>query len=98
MLRHLGEDGSTEGETVRNEDLAAAVAAHEHAGDVRWVWADTAAIYPRLLRAGVRVERCHDLALTETLLLAREGRGGEPVTLAAAWARARGEPVPSGAP
>jgi DNA polymerase-1 len=98
VLRHLGEDGSTEGETVRNEDLATAVAARERAGDVRWVWADTAAIYPRLLRAGVRVERCHDLALTETLLLAREGHGGEPVTLAAAWARARGEPVPAGAP
>ncbi|MFI7586490.1 bifunctional 3'-5' exonuclease/DNA polymerase [Spongisporangium articulatum] len=34
----------------------------------RWVWASTAAVYPVLLRGGVRVRRCHDLGLTEALL------------------------------
>lgn len=35
---------------------------------VRWVWADTAAIYPRLLARGVRVERCRDLRLCHAIL------------------------------
>jgi DNA polymerase-1 len=42
----------------------------------------------------VRVTRCHDVALVEALLLGRDGRHGEPATLAAAWARLRGERVP----
>jgi hypothetical protein len=74
---------------VRYDDPRA-VAARERAGRVRWVWAATAEIYPALLRAGVRVARCHDTALTEALLLAAEGRPGEPATLAGAWARLRG--------
>ena len=41
---------------------------------VRWVWADTSQAYPSLLRAGVRVDRCHDVALTAALLLARDGQ------------------------
>lgn len=40
----------------------------------RWVWPDTAAVYPSVLRAGLRVERCHDLALTDALLRTRAGR------------------------
>ncbi len=71
-----------------------AVAERERAGDVRWVWAACGDIYPALLRAGVRVQRCHDVALTEALLLARDGRLGEPATLAAAWARLRGAAAP----
>ena len=67
-----------------------AVAERERAGDVRWVWAACGDVYPALLRAGVRVQRCHDVALTEALLLARDGRLGEPATLAAAWARLGG--------
>ncbi|MGI8451737.1 MAG: bifunctional 3'-5' exonuclease/DNA polymerase [Streptosporangiaceae bacterium] len=42
-------------------------------GAVRWVWADTSMIYPSLLRSGVRVDRCHDIALTEALLRASAG-------------------------
>lgn len=34
----------------------------------RWIWADTTEIYPRLLRHGVRVERCQDLRLCHTIL------------------------------
>src|ERR1700729_2892763 len=63
-------------EPVLVPDLAAAVRDRERSGDVRWVWPSTAELYPALLRAGVRVERCHDAALTEGLLLARAGTGG----------------------
>ncbi|WP_241843231.1 bifunctional 3'-5' exonuclease/DNA polymerase [Agromyces albus] len=34
----------------------------------RWVWSDTRSWYPRLLEAGVRVERCHDLRLCGAIL------------------------------
>jgi DNA polymerase family A len=94
----LSESVSDEGGHGRNvwhENLAAVVAARERAGDVRWVWAASDGIYPALLRAGVRVERCHDVALTEALLLARDGRAGEPASLSGAWARLRGAAVPA---
>jgi DNA polymerase I len=64
----------------------------------RWVWADTRESYPPLLDAGVRVGRCHDLTLTEGLLLAHEGRYGEPRTAEAAYARLHGLPVPDERP
>ena len=95
LLQELGEDGAGHGSLVQENDLASAVAQRERSGHVRWVWADTAGVYPALLRAGVRVERCHDVVLSEGLLLGREGRGSEPATLAAAWARLRGQPVPA---
>ena len=34
----------------------------------RWVWEDTARIYPLLLAAGIRVQRCHDLRLCHVIL------------------------------
>ncbi len=46
--------------------LAAHVASWERRRP-RWVW-DTAAAYPTLLDAGVRVERCHDLRLARAIL------------------------------
>jgi hypothetical protein len=95
LLQELDGDGAATGPAVPAHDLPAAVAERERSGGVRWVWADTGDIYPSLLRAGVRVTRCHDVALTEALLLAREGRTGEPATLAGAWARLRGQPVPA---
>ncbi|MFI7516597.1 bifunctional 3'-5' exonuclease/DNA polymerase [Micromonospora echinofusca] len=79
-------------------DLAAAVAASEAAERPRWVWACGATLYPALLRAGVRVERCHDVELTEALLLGHAGRWGEPRSFAAAWARLTGTPVPADPP
>ena len=80
-------DEAGHGPIVWHENLPAVVAARERGGDVRWIWAASDDLYPVLLRAGVRVERCHDLALTEALLLGREGRFGEPASLAGAWAR-----------
>lgn len=60
----------------------------------RWVWPATADIAPHLLRRGIRVDRCWDLALTEALLLSHEGHAGAPRSLGAAWARLHGRPVP----
>lgn len=61
----------------------------------RWVFASAEADYSPLVEHGVRVRRCHDLALAEQLLLAHEGRHGESRGLAAAYARARGlDPPP----
>ncbi|MGC0338944.1 DNA polymerase-1 [Streptomyces sp. SLBN-8D4] len=64
----------------------------------RWVWRSTAEVYPRLLAAGVRVERCYDIEDAETLLLGHEGRAGEPRSAAAALARLRRGPVPPDPP
>ena len=35
-------------------------------------WAAAGPVYPALPRAGVWVRRCHDVALTEALLLGRD--------------------------
>jgi hypothetical protein len=94
LLQAVAEDGAPAGPVERAGDLAAAVAAREAAGHPRWVWAATGELYPRLLAAGARLDRCHDLALTEGILLAADGRWGEPRSFAAAWARLEGRPVP----
>jgi hypothetical protein len=64
----------------------------------RWVWRSTQEVYPRLLAAGIRVERCYDIEVAEGLLLGHEGRYGEPRSAAAAWARLAGGPVPPDPP
>jgi DNA polymerase-1 len=79
-------------------DLAVAIAARESADPPRWVWPATTDLYPAMLRAGVRVARCHDLELTEALLLGHAGRWGEPRSLAAARARLHSLPVPADPP
>ncbi len=98
LLCELAADGSRHGDPVMVPDLAEAAARYERSGDgrVRWVWSCATDHYPALLRAGVRIGRCHDVALTEGLLLGREGRAGEPASLPAAWARLRGAPAPAG--
>ncbi|MFE7706817.1 bifunctional 3'-5' exonuclease/DNA polymerase [Streptomyces sp. NPDC057486] len=65
---------------------------------IRWVWRSTAEIYPRLLDAGVLIDRCYDIEAAESLLLAHEGRLGEPRSAAAAHARLRNAPVPPDPP
>ncbi len=60
----------------------------------RWVVPSVEAVYPELLRAGVRLDRCHDLAHTEAILLGHEERPGRPRNLAAAWARLHDLPEP----
>ncbi|MCO1597729.1 bifunctional 3'-5' exonuclease/DNA polymerase [Micromonospora sp. RHAY321] len=93
-LRPLDAAGRPTGRTESVTDLTAAVARWEAAEHPRWVWPTAGAVYPALLRAGVRVERCHDVELTEALLLGHAGRWGEPRSFAAAWARLSGAPVP----
>lgn len=70
----------------------------ERESALRWVFPSVEHTYPVLLRAGVRVRRCHDLALAEGLLLMYEGRGNESRSLIAALARLRGEEPPSEGP
>lgn len=83
-LRPLDAAGRPTGPVETVSDLAAAVAAREAAEHPRWVWSTAGTVYPALLRAGVRVDRCHDVELTEALLLGHAGRWGEPRSLAAA--------------
>lgn len=98
VLRPVAEDGTPAGPARHVPDLAAAIDEVERAEAPRWVWPSTARLYPGLLDAGVRVGRCHDLELVEGLLLGHAGRHGEPRSVRAAWARARGEPVPADPP
>lgn len=92
----LGPDGLPAGTVLREPDLVEAVRGRPDV--TRWVWRSTAEVYPRLLAAGVRVERCYDIEDAETLLLGHEGRSGEPRSAAAALARLRGGPVPPDPP
>jgi DNA polymerase I len=94
LLQALAEDGAPAGPPQRVGDLAAAARRREQADHPRWVWTATEDVYPRLLREGVPLARCDDLALTEGLLLGYEGRWGEPRSFAAALARLRGLPAP----
>ncbi|MFI6687321.1 bifunctional 3'-5' exonuclease/DNA polymerase [Streptomyces sp. NPDC050485] len=95
-LAPLGDDGLPTGPVRAEADLAEAVRSRPGVG--RWVWRSTAEIYPRLLAAGVRVERCYDIEDAELLLLGHEGRLGEPRSAAAAWARLHHRPVPADPP
>ncbi len=95
-LAPLGPDGLPAGPVREEPDLAEAVRSRPDV--TRWVWRSTAEVYPRLLAAGVRVERCYDIEDAETLLLGHEGRHGEPRSAAAALARLRGGPVPPDPP
>ncbi len=76
LLCVLREDGSRDGEPVAVPDLTDAIAARE-ADVTRWVWPSGASVYPRLLEAGVRVARCHDVLAADRLLTTRdEALGG----------------------
>ncbi|MEV7286855.1 bifunctional 3'-5' exonuclease/DNA polymerase [Streptomyces sp. NPDC093252] len=92
----LGPDGLPGGPVRREADAAEAVRGRPDV--TRWVWRSTGEMYPALLAAGVRVERCYDIEAAETLLLGHEGRYGEPRSAAAALARLRGGPVPADPP
>jgi len=60
----------------------------------RLLWDATSLTYPALVGAGIRVERCHDITLTERILLGRQGVFGAPCSARAVHARATGTPVP----
>ncbi|MFI1014164.1 bifunctional 3'-5' exonuclease/DNA polymerase [Streptomyces sp. NPDC020965] len=92
----LRPDGMPGGPVLTAPDLVEAVRSRPEVE--RWVWRSTAEIYPRLLAAGVRVERCYDIESAEQLLLGHEGRFGEPRSAAAALARLHDRPVPPDPP
>lgn len=96
LLAPLDPTGLPAAPVVAEPDLVAAVRSRPEV--TRWVWRSTAEIYPRLLAAGVPVDRCYDIEVAESLLLAHEGRLGEPRSAAAAHARLRGAPVPPDPP
>jgi DNA polymerase-1 len=82
---------------LRESSFAEAVRARPEVE--RWVWRSTQETYRRLLAAGVRIERCYDVEAAEALLIGHEeGQSGQPHSLAAAWARLRGLPVPEDTP
>nr|WP_231687119.1 bifunctional 3'-5' exonuclease/DNA polymerase [Arthrobacter alpinus] len=56
-------------QTVARKDLPGVVASLEQAHSPRWVWDRAQNWYPELLTAKVRVERCHDLALCQAILV-----------------------------
>ena len=93
-LHLVDEAGEPVGPAEHVRNLASAVAARERADAPRWVLPSAEAVYPVLLDAGVVLRRCVDLSLTEGILLAFDGRWGEPRGLAAAWARLSGLAVP----
>lgn len=82
-------------------DRLAGVVRELEASHPRWVWADTRDWYPRLLDAGVRLRRCHDLRLSAAILdrstmtaAARsDGRHPHPEWLPAGPADAAGTPT-----
>ena len=94
-IRRLADDG-TPLAAVETLSGLGAVADLEREHAPRWVLARPRT-YRRLLTAGVRVARAHDVELVEGLLVGAAGRSGEPHGLAAAAARLAGrvpEPDP----
>ncbi|MGW1103107.1 bifunctional 3'-5' exonuclease/DNA polymerase [Streptomyces sp. NPDC002540] len=96
LLAPLDSTGLPTAPVLTEADLVEAVRSRPEV--TRWVWRSTAEIYPRLLAAGVPVARCYDIEVAESLLLAHEGRLGEPRSAAAAHARLHGAPVPPDPP
>ncbi|QIS21563.1 bifunctional 3'-5' exonuclease/DNA polymerase [Nocardia terpenica] len=93
----LDQDGRPAGPVVHEVSVAQAVGSRPEVE--RWVWRSTGELYRRLLAAGVRVERCYDVEAAEALLIGHEeGQSGQARSLAAAWARLHGLPVPPDAP
>src|SRR5690606_13808487 len=66
----LSSPGATARRPITQAELPAWVAAREAEAErpIRWGWPSTAAWYPPLLAAGVRVSRCHDLRLSHASL------------------------------
>lgn len=72
QLRHDDGAPASDARTVPREQLAHTVQEVEQAHQPRWVWDRAANWYPELLAAQVRVEKCHDLALCQNILLFSE--------------------------
>lgn len=91
--RLLGDDGHPVGPPRTADGSALARLECDHRP--RWIFDATIGTYPALLAAGVRVERCHDVTLTERILLGRQGRFDEPCHAPAVVARREGREAPN---
>lgn len=87
LLVALDQDGGRLAtEEADAETLPALVARWETEHSPRWVFSDAAAWYPRLLAAGITLERCHDLRLVHRILQHSElVRDPVPLREATAW-------------
>lgn len=72
QLRHDDGTPASDIRTVTHAALESAVRETEAAHHPRWVWDRAASWYPELLATNVRVEKCHDLALCQSILLHSE--------------------------
>ena len=74
VVQLRGDDGAPAAapRTVPREQLAGTVRELEQAHQPRWVWDRAVNWYPQLLAAQVRLEKCHDLALCQNILLFSE--------------------------
>lgn len=68
-------------QTLSLRDFRRYVIENEPAGQ-RWVWEDTARIYPQLLRHAIRVKRSHDLRLCHAILRNSALTAGSEIGLA----------------
>lgn len=86
QLRQLDVAGecSSPAREVAEADLAdlADLVCEREADGLRWVWDDTRRWYPPLLKAGVRVQRCHDLRLCHAILRASSLAESSPLATA----------------
>nr|WP_218853802.1 bifunctional 3'-5' exonuclease/DNA polymerase [Schumannella luteola] len=81
VVRDLDDAGSETARTdVVVDDFPAYAAEREAAEHPRWIWSDTTEWYPRLLLAGVRLERAADLRLCRRILRGAAATAGTPLT------------------
>ena len=93
LVQTLSDDGSPQAEPVVVTSAESLQPWDEDGA--RWLWDSAELIYPPLLAAGFSPSRCHDVTLTERILLGREERHGAPAAAAAVYARRHRLPVPN---
>nr|WP_139279703.1 bifunctional 3'-5' exonuclease/DNA polymerase [Rhodococcus yunnanensis] len=73
VLVPIDEDGAPTGPAFEYTDSAATISRIEADEHPRWVWESATRMYPALLDRDVRIGRCHDLSLTQSILSMRRG-------------------------
>ena len=76
-VRELDDAGTpTAIDVLMSTEQVQALAVDRAEAAVRWVWEDTARVYPLLLQGGIRVKRAHDLRLCHAILRLSEATSG----------------------
>jgi DNA polymerase-1 len=84
-LRRLDDRGVPDGlDRVLPDEALPAFVSDTERHLPRWVWNDTARVYPPVLARGVRVKRAHDLRLCHAILRLAEATAGSPLANAPA--------------